>query len=115
MLEILIIWRSALIIITLVSFFFSVEAIGQQPCQAESEKSYIASGGANELVEFEDIRTLRVLTGRVVDPNGNKLETAILDLFPANGLKKRVSASEYIDAEKRIKSYHVDREGAFCI
>ena len=115
MLEILRTQSFLLIILAWISFFFVVEAFGQPPCKAESEESYIVSGGANEVVELWDIRTIRVLTGRVVDPNGQKLDSAILDIFPANGLKKRVSASEYIDVEKRINSYHVDPEGAFCI
>jgi hypothetical protein len=96
-------------------FIAGSDSLGQAVCEKPSAESDLPSQGANEVIEFREIRTVKFLSGRVLDVNGANINAAVFDVFPATRLAERVPASSYIVEEDRIKSYHVNREGAFCI
>jgi hypothetical protein len=96
-----------------VVFLFGVgAATAQKPC-GTSEISETASIGANEVVTFSKVRKLRQIAGRVVNPGGGSIPTAIVDVFP---FKKVGNGGVPMGSEsQRIRSYRVDKEGFFCL
>jgi hypothetical protein len=96
-------------------FFAGPDSFGQAVCEKPSLESDLPSRGANQVIEFREVRTVKFLSGRVLDVNGAKVDGAAFDVFPATRLTERVPASSYIVEENRITSYRVDPEGVFCV
>ena len=86
--------------------FCSLQISAQKSCKVASPVSYIASHGANEVIEYGRVQTRRLISGRVLDANGEPVRTAIVDLFPDKGA---------LDEGTRIRSYAADGNGNFCL
>ena len=81
-------------------------ASAQTVCKVASENSFIVSKGANETVEYKGVQKRSLISGRVLDANGEPVLTAIVDVFPDSTALKEAT---------RIRSYRVDEYGYFCL
>jgi hypothetical protein len=86
-----------------------------QDCKSPSEESPTASIGANEVVQFSDVKTVRVLVGKVLDANDSPIENVIVDVFKVGKLTTTSEGGDLIYDKIPVKSYRVDRNGSFCI
>ena len=56
---------------------------------------------------------VRNISGRVLDAAGNPMPTAIVDVFPYKKTEEYEGLS--VVERDRIRSYHVDENGYFCL
>jgi len=87
-------------------------AFAQERCEW-SKVSAQVSIGANEVVTVSTNHVVREIKGRVLDATGSPISTAIVDVFRYKKSKGYSGLS--VEDGDRIRSYHVDENGYFCL
>jgi len=85
-----------------------------QRCESRAIESFIASHGANELIELRGVN-VRTVRGHITDVNGARVTDAVIDVFPMDNKVRRELLGTEDANEEAFKSFRVDTTGEFCL
>ena len=89
-------------------------AVGERKCSCVKAADDDVPHGANELIEY-DSGTIKSFHGRIIFPNDEPVDHAVVEVYEVSKANKDKSAHEISTTEQRKFACLSDENGQFCL